>query len=516
MHAIPAAPSPLPLLRALPSLVPDFIKAADADADADLCCRRTPGPRRQMTMAGAFPPLPRSSAQVRADQARASSHAEHERLELAAASALSLGAAAVSTLLAQERSAFELNAPDLLRSLRQAAAGLRETVPARAERAVSIQLGALLLPTPVWTVAPMVTQCDAPFRLLTRRYGARLVYSEMLMADQFAASADYRAVGLGLRGDALVVPEADHPLVVQFAANEPATLLAAALEAQRAGADAVDINLGCPQNRARDGHYGSFLHDRPDWPLVCAMVAACAGCAELTIPICCKIRLQPALEDTIEFALQLQAAGCALLAVHGRRRGNESHRRSGPADLNAIAAIKAALSIPVLSNGNVSSFDDALQALHATGADGVMSAEEVLRDPAVFARCDLALGRDGYELGGPPPAGIYGEAGEDGEAGEAGEDAPPPDALLLASEYLALCLQHEPSSVWSFERSGSTAHAPSCDVARHHLSRLLQNRADALGFLAERETLAACTLPRLASFFERHFASALEARRARP
>ena len=88
----------------------------------------------------------------------------------------------------------------------------------------------------------MVTQSDAAFRLLTRRHGARLVYSEMLMADEFAADPSYRQTGLGLQGGC--VPEADHPLIVQFAANDPEVLLRAALAAQECGADAVDINLG--------------------------------------------------------------------------------------------------------------------------------------------------------------------------------------------------------------------------------------------------------------------------------
>ena len=253
-----------------------------------------------------------------------------------------------------------------------------------------IALGPVLkLRTPVWTVAPMVTQCDAPFRLLLRRYGARLVYSEMLMAEQFAVDAAYRATGLGLIKDR--VSEEDHPLTVQFAVNNPKTLVRAGVVAQRCGADAIDINLGCPQNRAKEGRYGSFITDPHDWPLCCAMVRACVESNELTIPVTCKIRLQKTVEATVEFALMLEAAGCAMIAVHGRRRGNEKHRRSGPADLEAIAAVKDALRIPVLTNGNVSSFDDALESLRITRCDGVMSAEQVLRDPALFLRCNLAL-----------------------------------------------------------------------------------------------------------------------------
>ena len=105
----------------------------------------------------------------------------------------------------------------------------------------------LTLETPVWAAAPMVGQSDAPFRRLCRRRGATLIYTEMFLADRFASEPAYRNAALGVG-----VAAEDHPLVVQFAANDPAALLAAALYAQRLGADVVDINLGCPQRRARE------------------------------------------------------------------------------------------------------------------------------------------------------------------------------------------------------------------------------------------------------------------------
>ena len=87
----------------------------------------------------------------------------------------------------------------------------------------------------------------------------------------------------------------------------------------------------------------------------------------------CKIRLQPTVADTVEFARRLEWSGCALLAVHGRQRGSERQRRDGPADLAAIKAVKAALKIPVLSNGNIFGPHDCTAALSLTGADGIMS-----------------------------------------------------------------------------------------------------------------------------------------------
>ena len=101
----------------------------------------------------------------------------------------------------------------------------------------------------------------------------------------------------------------DRPLVVQFAANDPAVLLEAALHAQALGADAVDINFGCPQRRASEGHYGAYLLDRPDWALCESMVRTLSEDARCRIPCFCKIRLidWDDFEATIEFARALEA-----------------------------------------------------------------------------------------------------------------------------------------------------------------------------------------------------------------
>ena len=96
--------------------------------------------------------------------------------------------------------------------------------------------------------------------------------------------------------------------------------------------------------------------------------------------------LDEGVEATVTFARQLEAAGCALLAVHGRYRGSPLHRRDGPAHLEQVRAIKQGLSIPVLSNGNVRNAAELLESLAFTGCDGVMSAEGALDDPALFSK----------------------------------------------------------------------------------------------------------------------------------
>ena len=117
-------------------------------------------------------------------------------------------------------------------------------------------------------------------------------------------------------------------------------------------------------------------------PLVKSLVEKLA--LNLNVPVSCKIRVFPNLQDTLKYAKMLEDAGCSLLAVHGRTR-DEKDGKKFRADCNAIKAVKNALRIPVLANGNIRHMDDVQNCLEQTGADGVLSAESLLENPALFA-----------------------------------------------------------------------------------------------------------------------------------
>lgn len=136
----------------------------------------------------------------------------------------------------------------------------------------------------------------------------------------------------------------------------------------------------CPQRIAKRGNYGAFLMD--NLPLVKSLVEKLAQ--NLEVPVSCKIRLFPNLEDTLEYARMLEEAGCLLLAVHGRTR-DEKDGRKFRADWKAIKAVKNAVRIPVLANGNIRHMDDVKDCLEETGVEGVLSAETLLENPALFA-----------------------------------------------------------------------------------------------------------------------------------
>ncbi|XP_030538869.1 tRNA-dihydrouridine(16/17) synthase [NAD(P)(+)]-like isoform X2 [Rhodamnia argentea] len=225
---------------------------------------------------------------------------------------------------------------------------------------------------PKLIVAPMVDNSELPFRMLCRKYGAEAAYTPMLHSRIFTENEKYRRMEF-------TTCKEDRPLFVQFCANDPDTLLEAAQRVEPY-CDYVDINLGCPQRIARRGNYGAFLMD--NLPLVKSLVQKLA--VNLNVPVSCKIRVFPKLEDTLTYARMLEEAGCSLLAVHGRTR-DEKDGKKIRADWSAIKAVKNALSIPVLANGNIRHMDDVETCLKETGADGVLSAESLLENPAVFA-----------------------------------------------------------------------------------------------------------------------------------
>lgn len=187
-------------------------------------------------------------------------------------------------------------------------------------------------------------------------------------------------------------PTIDRPLFVQFCANDPQHLLAAAQKAAP-HCDAVDLNLGCPQGIARKGHYGAFLQE--DQKLIHSLIRTLHE--NLDVPVTAKIRILETKEATLAYAKNVLDAGASILTVHGRRREQKGHL-TGIADWEYIRYLRENLpkETVIFANGNILRHEDIEKCLAATGADGVMSAEGHLSDPAIFSKAP-AVGEEGRE-----------------------------------------------------------------------------------------------------------------------
>jgi tRNA-dihydrouridine synthase 1 len=277
------------------------------------------------------------------------------------------------------------------------------------------------LGSPKHILAPMVDQSEFAWRLLTRSFlppdlrTSILAYSPMLHAKLFAESPKYRAshfeplqppLSLAQPGDSNHSktfdmqrdaymdgnPKIDRPLFVQFCANDPEHFLEAAKIVQPY-CDAVDLNLGCPQGIARRGNYGSFLQE--DWGTIHNLIRTLHE--KLDIPVTAKMRVLETKEKTLEYAKMVLSAGASIITVHGRRREQKGHN-TGLADWSVLRYLRDNLppETVIFANGNILQHDDIERCLEETQADGVMSAEGNLYDPAIFATAP-AVGDEGRE-----------------------------------------------------------------------------------------------------------------------
>lgn len=208
-------------------------------------------------------------------------------------------------------------------------------------------------------LAPMSGVTDLPFRRIAHGFGANLVVTEMVASESFGkgdAEMALRSAGAGVS-----------PHVVQLAGREPEWMREAAIMAEANGADIIDINMGCPARRVTTGWSGAALMRDLDH----AMTLVEATVAAVSVPVTLKMRLgwDRASMNAPELARRAEAAGVQMVTVHGRTR---DQFYEGHADWAAIRAVRASVSIPLIANGDVTSFEDADAILAASGADGVM------------------------------------------------------------------------------------------------------------------------------------------------
>ena len=240
-------------------------------------------------------------------------------------------------------------------------------------------------------LAPMAGVTDLGFRTVCRELGAGYTVTEMVSSKALCYQ-DKKSIPL------LKLGEGEHPASAQIFGSDPACMeQAAGIAAEVSGADIIDINMGCPVPKVANSGDGSGLMKNPDLAVkVAEAVIRGAGGKPVTV----KFRLgwDKGSINCVEFAQAMEQAGVSAVAVHGRTK---TQMYAGKANWDYIKAVKQAVSIPVIANGDVFEPEDAVRILKYTGADMAMIGRGCFGNPWLFQRALAAL--EGKEIPPLPP-----------------------------------------------------------------------------------------------------------------
>ena len=220
---------------------------------------------------------------------------------------------------------------------------------------------------------------DWAFRTICARMGAGLTVTEMV-SSRALVYRDRMSAGLLRKNEGSVVG-------AQIFGNDPEVMAqGAALAMEISGCDFIDINMGCPMAKVVSNGDGSAL--MKDIPLAARIVEAVAHAVPVPVTVKCRLGWDRGSINVVELAQAVEAAGAQAIAVHGRTR---TMLYSGVADWDTIRKVKAAVSIPVIANGDVFSGEAALQCQKRSGADLIMLGRGVFGDPWLFQEVAAAL-----------------------------------------------------------------------------------------------------------------------------
>lgn len=239
----------------------------------------------------------------------------------------------------------------------------------------TITIGSHTLPKTA-ALAPMAGVADFSYRSLAKEHGAVLTVSEMISAKGLCYDSKGSA-------ELCRITESERPIALQLFGSEPEFIARATAMVQEYRPDFVDLNMGCPVPKVVNTGAGSALMKTPELAAECVRAAV----RESSVPVMVKMRIgwDGASINAVEFAGAMEQAGAAAITVHGRTK---AQLYAGHADWTQIAAVKAAVSVPVIGNGDICSAQDAAAMYAQTGCDLVAVGRATYGNPWIFKEID--------------------------------------------------------------------------------------------------------------------------------
>ncbi len=225
-------------------------------------------------------------------------------------------------------------------------------------------------------LAPMAGVADHPYRSLAKEQGAVLLVSEMISAKGLCYDSKGSA-------ELCRITETERPMALQLFGSEPEFIARACVLVQEFRPDFIDLNMGCPVPKVVNTGAGSALMKTPELAAECVRAAV----RESSVPVTVKMRIGWDADhiNAVEFAQAMEQAGACAITVHGRTK---AQLYTGHADWSQIAAVKRAVSVPVIGNGDICSAQDAAAMYEQTGCDLVAVGRATYGNPWIFGEID--------------------------------------------------------------------------------------------------------------------------------